>query len=122
MPTTTALTTTSGYDALGRLLARTTTPGPRAAYVETYNRAGNRLSEASTITGDPADGTAITGYDPLDRLTSYALPSLRKTLGSAFDAVPNRTTLTTDGVPVSTTFDAANRPTTAATPTTPTAG
>ena len=110
MPTTTALTTTSTYDALGRLLTRTTTPGPRAAHTGTYNRAGNRLTEGSTISGDPGNGTATTAYDPLDRLTAYSLPGIR-TIGSTFDAVPNRTSLVTDGTPVTTTFDAANRPT-----------
>jgi RHS repeat-associated protein len=109
-PTTTALTTTSGYDPLGRLTSRTTTPGPRASYTETYNRAGHRLTEASTTTGDPANGTATTGYDPLGRLTSYDLPGIRS-LGSTFDAVPNRTSLTANGNSVSTIFDAANRPT-----------
>lgn len=63
MPTTTALTTTAGYDALGRLLTRTTTPGPRAASTLTYNRAGNRLTEASTITGDSQDRSACQEQD-----------------------------------------------------------
>ena len=93
-----------------RLLTRTTTPGPRAAHTGTYNRAGNRLTEGSTISGDPGNGTATTAYDPLDRLTAYSLPGIR-TIGSTFDAVPNRTSLVTDGTPVTTTFDAANRPT-----------
>jgi RHS repeat-associated protein len=84
-------------------------PGPRASYTQAYNRAGNRLTEASTITGDPSDGTAAMGYDPLGRLVSYSAPG--RTLAATFDAVPNRTTLATDGTPVTTTFDAANRPT-----------
>ncbi|MEI7743007.1 MAG: DUF6531 domain-containing protein, partial [Chloroflexota bacterium] len=108
MPTTPSLTTTSTYDALGRLLTKVT--GTRAAYTESYNRAGNRLSETSTITGDPANGTAATTWDPLDRLAGYVLPGIR-TLGATFDAVPDRTDLTTDGTPVSTVFDLANRPT-----------
>jgi RHS repeat-associated protein len=94
---------------LGVMLTRVT--GTRATYTLTYNRAGNRLTEASTITGDPGNGTATTSYDPLDRLASYGLPSINRTLGAGFDAVPNRTTLTTDGTPVTTTFDPANRPT-----------
>ena len=77
MPTTTALTTTSTYDTLGRLTARTTTPGPRAASTLTYNRAGKRLTEASSIPGDPANGTATTAYDPLDRLSPTACPASR---------------------------------------------
>ena len=51
-------TTTSTYDALARLLTKVT--GTRAAYAMTYNRAGTRLKESSTITGDPANGTATT--------------------------------------------------------------
>ena len=49
-------TTTYGYDTLGRLLTMTT--GARASYTYTLNRAGSRLSEASTISGDPGNGTA----------------------------------------------------------------
>ena len=109
-PTGTPLTTTSTYDPLGRLLTKATTPGPRAAYTHTYNRAGNRLTEASTITGDPGNGTATTGYDPLERLTGYALPGIR-TLADTWQAVPNRDTQSIDGVPSSQAFDAANRPT-----------
>jgi len=104
-----ANSTASTYDALGRLLTKVT--GTRASYTMTYNRAGTRLTEASTITGDPANGTATTADDQLGRLTGFAIPGIR-TLGSTFDAVPNRTGLVTDGTPASTTFDAANRPNT----------
>ena len=96
------------YDPLGRLLTKVT--GTRASYTATFNGAGNRLTEASTITGDPGNGTATTGYDPLGRLVSYDLPGIR-TLGATFDAVPNRTGLATDGVPSVQTYSAANRPT-----------
>jgi RHS repeat-associated protein len=96
------------YDPLGRLLTKVT--GTRAAYTQTFNRAGNRLSEASAITGDPGNGTATTGYDPLDRLTSYALPGIR-TIADTWGAVPSRDTLTTDGVPSAQTYSDANRPT-----------
>jgi RHS repeat-associated protein len=98
--------TTLTYDPLGRLLSKLT--GSRASYTYTYNRAGKRLTEASTITGDPANGTATTGYDALGRLTSYSLPGIR-TLGDTWQAVPNRDSVTTDGIPVSQGFDAANR-------------
>ncbi len=40
----------------------------RAAYAWAYNRAGLVLSEASTITGDPSNGTIAYAYDPLGRL------------------------------------------------------
>ena len=71
--------------------------------------AGSRLSEASTISGDPGNGTAALAYDALGRLTSYALPGIR-TLGAAWQEVPSRSSLTTDGTPVAQSFDAANRP------------
>lgn len=86
------------------------TTGTRAAYAYTLNRAGQRRSEASTISGDPGNGTATFGYDPLGRLTAYGLPGIR-TLGAAWQEVPNRSSLTTDGTPTSQAFDAANRPT-----------
>ena len=96
------------YDPLGRLLTEVT--GNRASATYAYNRAGNRLSEASTITGDPANGTATFGYDPLDRLISYDLPGIR-TIADTWRAVPNRDSLTLDGgQPVSQSYDAANRP------------
>ena len=94
------------YDAVGRLLTKVT--GSRASYTETYNRAGNRLTDASTITGDPANGTATLAYDPLGRLTSYGLPGIR-TLSAAWQYVPNRDSLTTDGIPLTQGYDAANR-------------
>jgi RHS repeat-associated protein len=98
--------TTLTYDPLGRVLSKVT--GARASYAYTYNRAGNRLTETSTITGDPANGTATFGYDPLARLSSYSLPGIR-TLGDTWQAVPNRDSLTTDGIPSTQGFDAANR-------------
>ena len=101
--------TAYGYNALGRLLTMTT--GTRAAYTYTLNRAGSRLSEASTISGDPGNGTATFGYDPLGRLTTYGLPGIR-TLGAAWQEVPNRASLEIDdGTPATQGFDAANRPT-----------
>ena len=97
------------YDALGRLLASAT--GARASYTYAYNQAGSRLSEASAVTGDPANGTATFAYDQLGRLTGYALPGIRA-LGSTWQAVPNRDSLTVDGVPSAQGFSAANRPNT----------
>ncbi len=87
------------------------TTGARASYAYTLNRAGSRLTEASTISGDPGNGTATLGYDPLGRLTCYALPGIRKPLGRRWQEVPNRDQLTIDGTPAAQTFDAANRPT-----------
>ena len=76
----------------------------------TANRAGHRLTEDAQVTGDPQNGTATFTFDPLGRLASYSLPGIR-TLGATWQADPNRASLTTDGTPVATTFDAADRPT-----------
>ena len=102
-------TTTSTYDALGRLT--TTVTGTRASYGYGYNRAGSRLSEASTISGDPGNGTATLGYDALGRLTSYGLPGIRNQTNT-WQEVANRDLLTVDGTPAVQAFDAANRPNT----------
>jgi RHS repeat-associated protein len=102
-------TVASTYDTAGRELTRTTKTGSttRAAYTWTHNRAGLVLSEASTITGDPANGTLGYGYDPLGRLITSGAT------GYAWDAATNRT-----GSGSSTTaFDAANRPTSGTSPT-----
>jgi RHS repeat-associated protein len=110
-PTTAAApngnSTALAYDPLGRLLTKVT--GSRASYAYAYNRSGSRLSEASTISGDPGNGTATFGYDALGRLTSYSLPGIRS-MTDTWQAVPNRDLLTIDGVPTSQAFDAANRP------------
>ena len=99
--------TASTYDAVGRLTGLATT---NAAFTHTLNRAANRLSENAQVSGDPQNGSATFAFDPLGRLTGYTLPGIR-TLGAAWQGVPNRDSLTTDGTPVTTTFDAANRPT-----------
>ena len=59
-------TTTYGYDDAGSETSRTTTGTggiARAAYAWTRNQAGQILTEASTISGDPANGTAAYGYE-----------------------------------------------------------
>jgi RHS repeat-associated protein len=99
--------TSISYDAAGSLTGLTTT---NAAFTYTLNRAGHRLTEAATVAGDPQNGTATFTFDPLGRLTGYALPWIR-TLGASWQADTNRASLTTDGTPVATTFDAADRPT-----------
>jgi RHS repeat-associated protein len=107
-------TTTFGYDALGRETGRSTAatgPVNRAIYVLAYNRAGQILSEVSTITGDPTNGTTSYAYDPLERLASYTSPAATTT-AYGWDEVPNRTSVQVGaGTPVTTSFDAANRPT-----------
>jgi RHS repeat-associated protein len=98
--------TSFGYDSTGRLLSKTT--GPRANYQYSYNRAGQLIAESSTITGDPGNGTATTAFDPVERLASFSLPGITS-LAAAWNSVPDRTSLTTDSIPTTQTFDAANR-------------
>jgi RHS repeat-associated protein len=106
------------YDRLGRLTGKNTTaagPVNRALYTWGYNRAGQVLSEASTITGDPANGQVDYTYDPLARLTSSALSGT--TTSFAWDKVPNRTAVQIGaGTPATTAFSAANRPLSGANP------
>jgi RHS repeat-associated protein len=105
-------TTTSGYDDAGTLATKTTAAGGtnRAVYAWTRNRAGQILSEASTITNDPANGTTSYTYDPLSRLVSSGGPGLSTAYG--WQAVPNRELATVNGNSTSYTFDSANRETT----------
>jgi RHS repeat-associated protein len=111
----TANLTTFGYDSLGHLTASATTAAggspSRAAYAYTYNQAGLRLSESSTISGDPSNGSASYSYDPLSRLIAYG-PAGAAAQTYAWDAVPNRASVQVGSDPaLTTTFDAANRPT-----------
>jgi YD repeat-containing protein len=104
-------TTTSGYDPLGRPTAKTTTGSggvARAAYAWTHNRAGQILTESSTITGDPTNGTRTYGYDPLARLVTVTDAA---TVTYGWQQVPNRSSVQTGANPaVTTTYDDANRP------------
>jgi RHS repeat-associated protein len=111
-------TTTHAYDALGHLTSKDTAAGGtnRALYDWTRNRAGQMLSEASTITGDPANGTLTYGYDPLGRLVGSTLSGTTTAYG--WDADVNRTSVQVGGGPAATTaYDAADRPTGGANPT-----
>ena len=106
------------FDAAGHLLDRETKTGgtSRAAYVYAYNRAGQILSEASTVTGDPANGTVTYAYDPLGQLVGSTLSATTTAYG--WDAVTNRTSVQVGGGTAATTsYDAANRPTSGANPT-----
>ncbi|HCS57045.1 MAG TPA: hypothetical protein DIW80_07240 [Gordonia polyisoprenivorans] len=105
-------TTTYGYDDVGAASTKVTAAGQtqRASYTWTRNRAGQILTEASTITGDPTNGTTTYAYDALAHLTSYSRGSSTTTFG--WQAVPNRSTVQVDANPALTTsFDDANRPT-----------
>jgi RHS repeat-associated protein len=106
-------TSTWAFDTAGRPTGSATTAGQttRASYVYTLNRAGQRLSESSTITGDPTNGTVNFTYDPLGRITGYSgTPVVSQAF--AWDKVPNRTSQQIGaGSPVTMTYDPANRPT-----------
>lgn len=106
-------TTTFGYDDAGAPLSRLTEDGPgtdRANYAWTRNRAGQIVTEASTITGDPTNGTTTYGYDPLERLISFSRAG--STTSYAWQEVPNRSSVQVGANPaVTTSFDDANRPT-----------
>jgi RHS repeat-associated protein len=106
-------TTTFAYDDLGRLTSKDAESGggtDRAMYDWTHNRAGQILTEASTVSGDSTNGTTTYTYDPLARLSGYTRSGTTTTYG--WDKVPNRTSVQVGaGTTVTTTFDAANRPT-----------
>lgn len=106
-------TTNFAYDTLGRETGRSTAavgPVNRAVYALAYNRAGQVLSETSTITGDPTNGLTTYIYDPLERLTSFTRAASSNSY--AWQAFPNRASVQVGaGTPVTTTYDAANRPT-----------
>jgi RHS repeat-associated protein len=106
-------TTSWAYDTLGRSTGSSTTAGQttRASDGYTLNRAGQRLSEASQVVGDPTNGTVTFAYDPLGRITGFS-GSPVTALAFAWDKVPNRTSLQVGtGGPVTVTYDSANRPT-----------
>lgn len=106
-------TTALAYDRLGRLTSKDT--GSLALYDWTYNRAGQVLTEASTISGDPANGIVTYTHDPLERLTGATLAGTTTAYG--WDTVPNRTSVQVGaGTPATTTYDAADRPTSGANP------
>ena len=88
----------------------TTAPGPvtRASYAFTLNAAGQMATEASTITGDPTNGTTTYTYDALARLTAYTRSGTTTAYG--WQATPNRSSVQVGGAAATTyTFDDANR-------------
>jgi RHS repeat-associated protein len=107
------------YDKLGRLTGSdddTAGGTDRAVYGYTYNRAGQVLTDAATVTGDASNGTITYAYDPLGRLASSTLSSITTTYG--WDAVPNRTSVKVGaGATATTSFNSADRPTSGTNPT-----
>ena len=110
--------TTRTYDGVSRELDRETKTGStsRAHYTWAYNGAGQVLSEASTVAGDPANGTLTYAYDPLGQLTGSTLSGTATAYG--WDKATNRTSVQMGaGTAATTAYDAANRPTSGANPT-----
>lgn len=113
-PSSVGLATTYGYDPAGTLTSKSTvrTQGSqsRAEYTWTRNRAGEILSETSTINSDPTNGMTSFAYDAIGRLASFTRAGVPTTYG--WQAVPNRDSVTVgNGSPVTTTYSAADHPT-----------
>jgi RHS repeat-associated protein len=102
------------YDAAGSLASKVTTGtggASRASYGFSRNRAGQIVSEASTISGDPTNGTTGYEYDQLGRLTGFDRAAV--STGYGWQEAPNRSSVQVGADPaLTTTFNAANRPTT----------
>jgi RHS repeat-associated protein len=108
-------TTSYTYDPLSRVTAKSTTGASGCAdcavYAFGYNNAGNNISKVSTISGDTTNGTTAYAYDPLSRLTGYTPPTATAQT-YAWNGQPDRASVRVGtGTPVTTTFDAASRPT-----------
>lgn len=68
------------------------------------------MTEASTISGDPSNGTVTYTYDELERLKASTLAA-NPTVTYGWDADVNRTSVAVSGgSTVTTTYDAADRP------------
>ena len=76
----------------------------------TYDRAGMRLSEASSIDNDPANGTAAFTYDALGRIVTDDAPGSVPDQAYDWAAVLDREAKTVGATTVTTSFDAADRP------------
>ncbi len=112
-------TTDYTYDTAGHLTGSdddTAGGTDRAVYAWTYNRAGQVLTEASTISGDASNGLVTYAYDPLGRLTGSTLAGTTTAYG--WDATTNRTSVQIGaGTPATTAYNGANRPISGANPT-----
>ena len=114
-------TTTFTYDRLGRMTDKDVTDsnctGSVCATLDwTYNRAGQRLTEAQDTMGTPGtDGTSTFTYDKAGRITGFDSPLGGTSTHQAYgwQKVPNRDSLTIGtGTPSTLTYDAADRMTT----------
>jgi RHS repeat-associated protein len=110
--------TTYGHDTLGRLVSQSTAASgsARASYTYSYNASGNRIGATGSIPANAhlasgySDSIAYT-YDPLGRLLTYSpqAPAAHQTY--AWNAMPDRNSITVgSGSPVTTSYDAAERP------------
>lgn len=102
------------YDAIGRLISTTTTGAggiARASYTYTYNAAGFRTLDETDVVGDPTNGESTYLHDQLGRLIRY-VDSGGEIETYGWESVPNRVLTQTGSQPeVTTSFDAAHRPT-----------
>jgi RHS repeat-associated protein len=122
---TTHLETAYGYDALGDTTTittntttsgTTTTPG-LASYTYSVNAAGAETGSTASyanaasnpVIGTWASGTSTYGYDPNGRLASATTPALTASTYT-WNAMPDRSTVTTGSTTSTTTFDKADRP------------
>jgi RHS repeat-associated protein len=111
----TANVTTNTYDPLNRLTARSTTGSTGCtncvSLTDTYNDASDIVLSTSTIAPSPTSTTTY-AYDPLARLTTYTPPSAIQPQVYTWNGQPDRASITIgNGTKLTTTFDAASRPT-----------
>ena len=84
-------TTAFVHDKVGHLTSKDTTaagPTNRALYDWTWNRAGQVLTDAETITGGASNGTLAYAYDPFGQLAGSTLSGTTTAYG--WDKVPDR--------------------------------
>jgi RHS repeat-associated protein len=111
----TANVTTNTYDPLNRLNARSTTGSTGCtncvSLTDTYNDASDIVLSTSTI-APSSTSTTTYAYDPLARLTTYTPPSAIQPQVYTWNGQPDRASITIgNGTKLTTTFDAASRPT-----------
>jgi RHS repeat-associated protein len=112
-------TTTFGHDYLGRLTGIGTTGTDNgcvacSAYSYSHNAAGNAVGITSTVSGDTDNGTVTYSYDQLSRLLSYSPNAPARHQTYAWNALPDRTSITVgsggEAVTKTVSYDEASRP------------